>query len=77
MVVIKSGHSDSVFLLLFIPVFFLSVQWDLDMFYEPQYNEALGMTNDITELWDPRFGERRRSTMYRRRSVMIFFTSFI
>ena len=56
---------------------FLSVQWDIYMFYEPQYNEALGMTNDITELWDPRFGGRRRSTMYRRRSVMIFFTSFI
>ena len=41
------------------------------MFYEPQYNEALGMTNDITELWDPRFGGQRRSTMYRRHSVMI------
>ena len=35
--------------------FFLSVQWDLDMFNELLYNKALGMTNDITELWDPHF----------------------
>ena len=32
------------------------------MFNEPLYNEALGMTNDITELWDPQFGGPRRST---------------
>ena len=24
------------------------------MFNEPLYSEAFGMTNDITELWDPR-----------------------
>lgn len=35
-------------------VFFFCVQWDLYMFNEPLYSEAFGMTNDITELWDPR-----------------------
>ena len=35
---------------------FLSVQWDLYMFNELLYNKALGMTNDITKLWDLQFG---------------------
>lgn len=34
---------------------FLGVQWDLYMLNELLYNKALGMTNDITELWDPHF----------------------
>ena len=34
---------------------FLGVQWDLYMSNELLYNKALGMTNDITELWDPHF----------------------
>ena len=51
----------SVSVIIYISVY-LSVQWDLYMFNEPLYNEALGMTNDITELWDPQFGGPRRST---------------
>ena len=45
----------SVYVIIYTSVF-LSVQWDLYMFNELLYNKAFGMTNDITELWDPQFG---------------------